>query len=221
MKLSVLAAAAGVLILAAPARGQDIPGFSLGGVFEYRVENKIGDEDLAFTFYGARLAIRDERWVEVFLEGGGQRMSFDPFRDGTAACFGLGGTFWLTRGDPGWGPVDFGFFAAGYFADYSSVRLRDSDLRSDVKHYRGLAQLVVRGHINPDFRAFVRGGIQYSELDPARSEFEAGLDSGDLARTRPALNAGVELELVENLVATLELNFSESVGGAARLVYWF
>lgn len=220
MKIPALAAVV-ALILSAPARGQDIPGFSLGGIFEYRVENKIGDDDLAFTFYGVRLAVRDERWVEIFLEGGGQRMSFDPFRNETAAAFGLGGTLWLTRGDPGWGPVDLGLLAAGYFADYSTVRLRDSALRSDVKHYRGLVQLAVRGHINPEFRAFVRGGIQYSELDPARSEFKAELDSGDLSRTRPAINAGVELELVEDLVATLELNFSESVGGAVRLGYWF
>lgn len=214
-----LAVAAGTALILIPAGlSQDVPGFSLGGFYEYRVENEIGNDDLAFNYYGARLAFRDERWVEFFIDGGGEEISFDPVKDETAACFGLGGTFWLTRGDPGWGPLDLGLFGAGYFADYSGVRFKDLGLDSDLKHYRGLAQLVVRWYVNQDFKAYVKGGVQYSKLDPAE---DVGIDDSDLSKTTPAINAGVELQLVENLVASLELNYSESVGGAVRLNYWF
>ncbi len=210
--------AAAVVLLPVPAGwGQDVPGFSLGGFFEYRIENEIGDDNLAFTYYGARLAFRDERWVEFFIDGGGERISFDPVKDETAACFGLGLTFWLTRGDPGWGPLDIGLFGAGYFADYSSVEFKDLGLKSDLKHFRGLGQLVVRWYVNQDFKAFVKGGVQYSKLDPSGD----AIDDDDFSATKPAVNAGVELQLVENLIATVELNYSESVGGAVRLNYWF
>ena len=210
-------AAVAVLLPVTAGWGQDVPGFSLGGFFEYRIENEIGDDNLAFTYYGARLAFRDERWVEFFIDGGGERISFDPVKDETAACFGLGGTFWLTRGDPGWGPLDIGLFGAGYFADYSGVRFEDPGVKADLKHFRGLGQLVVRWYVNQDFKAFVKGGVQYSKLDPSGDE----IDDDDFSATKPAVNAGVDLQLAENLIATVELNYSESVGGAVRLNYWF
>jgi opacity protein-like surface antigen len=211
---------AGAALLLAPAVwAQDVPGFSLGGFYEYRVENEIGNDDLAFNYYGARLAFRDERWVEFFIDGGGEEISFDPVKDETAACFGLGGSFWLTRGDPGWGPLDIGIFGAGYFADYSGVEFKDLGLESDLKHFRGLGQLVVRWYVNQDFKAYVKGGVQYSKLDPSEDGIEDYYD--DLDKVTPAVNAGVELQLVENLIAILELNYSESVGGAVRLGYWF
>ncbi|MDP8236497.1 MAG: hypothetical protein P9M08_08935 [Candidatus Erginobacter occultus] len=210
-------ASVAILLPVSAVWGQDVPGFSLGGFFEYRIENEIGDDNLAFTYYGARLAFRDERWVEFFIDGGGERISFDPVKDETAACFGLGGTFWLTRGDPGWGPLDIGLFGAGYFADYSSVEFKDLGVKTDLKHFRGLGQLVVRWYVNQDFKAFVKGGVQYSKLDPSGDE----IDDDDFSATKPAVNAGVDLQLAENLIATVELNYSESVGGAVRLNYWF
>jgi opacity protein-like surface antigen len=211
----LLAGAAG--LLAGTGLAQDIPGFSLGGFFEYRLENEIRDDNLSFTYYGARLAFRDERWVEFFIDGGGERISFDPVKDETAACFGLGGTFWLMRGEPGWGPLDIGIFGAGYFADYSGVRFEVPRVKTDLKHFRGLGQLVVGWYVNQDFQAFVKGGVQYSKLDPSSSE----IDDNDYSATKPAVNIGVDLQLVENLIATAELNYSESVGGAIRLNYWF
>lgn len=217
--IAALVLAAG--FLSAPVRGQDIPGFSLGGFYEYRVENEIGSDDLAFNYYGARLAFRDERWVEFFIDGGGEQISFDPVKDETAACFGLGGTLWFTRGEPGWGPLDIGLFGAGYFSDYSGVRLKAADFESDLKHYRGVGQLAVRWYVNQDFKAYVRGGVQYSKLDPAEDLGAGGVDDSDLDKTTAAVNAGVELQLVENLIATLEVNFYESIGGAVRLGYWF
>ena len=214
----VLVLAAGTaLVLGSLARGQDVPGFSLGGFYEYRVENEIGSDDLAFNSYGARLAFRDERWVEFFIDGGGEQISFDPVKDETAACFGLGLTFWLTRGDPGWGPLDIGLFGAGYFSDFSKIELKDTAAETDLKHYRGLGQLAVRWYVNQDFKAYVRGGVQYSKLDPS----EDLLDEDDLDKTTAAVNAGVEIQLVEDLIANLEVNYSESIGGAVRLGYWF
>ncbi len=221
MKMKTIVAlvlAAGAVNLAAPAvRAQDVPGFSLGGFYEYRVENEIGGDDLAFNYYGARLAFRDERWVEFFIDGGGEEISFDPVKDDTAACFGLGLTFWLTRGDPGWGPLDIGLFGAGYFSDYSKVEFKELAFETDIKHYRGLGQLAVRWYVNQDFKAYVRGGAQYSKLDPS----EDLPDEDDLDKTTAAVNAGVELQLVENLIATLEVNYYESIGGVVRLGYWF
>ncbi len=204
-------------ILASFAWSQVVPGFSIGGFYEYRIENEINSDDLAFNYYGARLAFRDERWAEFFIDGGIEEISFDPVKDETAACFGLGLTFWLTRGDPGWGPLDIGLFGAGYFSEYSKVQLKDSATESDLKHYRGVGQLAVRWYVNQDFKAYVRGGVQYSKLDPS----DDLPDESDLDKTTPAVNAGVELQLVENLVGNLEVNYAESIGGVVRLSYWF
>lgn len=214
--LLVVAVTAG-LIAVSPGMSQDVPGFSLGGFFEYRIENEVSGDDLSFTYYGARLGFRDERWINVFIDGGGEMMSFDPLKDKTTGCFGLGGTLWLMRGDPGYGPFDLGIFGSAHFSDYSSVKIKDTDEKTGIKHFRYMGQLVIRGYINQDFRAFVKGGILYTKLDPSDDRF----DAGDLKKTKPAVNAGVELQLVDNLIATLELNYSESVGGAIHLDYWF
>jgi len=56
-----------------------------------------------------------------------------------------------------------------------------------------------------------------TKLDPSSSL----IDNDDLDKIKPAINAGVELQLARNLIATLELNYSESVGGAIHLDYWF
>ena len=205
------------LIAVSPGMSQDIPGFSLGGFFDYRIENEVNGDNLSFAYYGARLSFRDERWVELFLDAGGEAMSFDPLEDKTTGCFGLGGTLWFMRGNPGYGPFDFGIFGSAHFSDYSSVKIEDTDETTGVQHFRYMGQLVIRGYINQDFRAFVRGGILYTKLDPSDERF----DTDELTKTKPAVNAGVELQLVDNLIATLELNYSESVGGAIHLDYWF
>ncbi|MFH1038703.1 MAG: hypothetical protein V1789_08575 [PVC group bacterium] len=205
------------LIAGSPGMSQDVPGFSLGGFFEYRIENEVSGDDIAFMYYGARIKFRDERWIEAFIDGGGERLSYDLVQDKTTGCFGLGGTFWLMRGDPGYGPFDLGIFGSAHFSDYSSVKIKDTDEKTDIKHFRYMGQLVTRGYINQDFRAFVKGGIQYTKLEPGDDQF----DDDDLAATKPAVNAGVEIQLVDNLIGTLELNYSESVGAAIHLDYWF
>ncbi|MDP8214161.1 MAG: hypothetical protein RAO92_03390 [Candidatus Euphemobacter frigidus] len=205
------------LVIAGTGAAQVTPGFSLGGFFEYRVENQINNDDISFTYYGARLGFRDERWVELFLEGGGEGMSFEPFDDKTTGAFGLGGTFWLMRYQYGYGPFDLGIYGSVHFADYSSVKIKDTAEKTDIKHYRYMGQIVIRGVINQDFKAFLRGGILGTKLDPSSSL----IDNDDLDKIKPAINAGVELQLARNLIATLELNYSESVGGAIHLDYWF
>ncbi len=211
------AAAMAGLFTATAGMSQDIPGFSLGGFFEYRVENEVSGDDISFTYYGARIKFRDERWIEAFIDGGGERLSYDPVQDKTAGCFGLGATFWLMRGDPGYGPIDLGLFGSAHFSDYSNVKIKDTDDSTDIKHFRYLGQLVIRGYINQSFRAFAKGGIQYTRLDPSDNLY----DDNDLTATKAAVNAGVEIQLVDNLIGTLELNYSESVGGAIHLDYWF
>ena len=207
------------LIAVSPGMSQvlPIPGFSLGGFFDYRVENEINSDDLSFTYFGARLGFRDERWVELFIDAGGEAMSFDPLEDKTTGCFGLGGTFWFMRQQYGYGPFDFGLFGSVHFSDYSSVKIEETDTKTDIKHFRYIGQLVLRAEINEDFKAFIRGGILGTKLDPDSDM----VDDDDLDKIKPAVNAGVELQLVENLITTLELNYSESVGGAIHLDYWF
>ncbi len=207
------------LIAASPGMSQVLPtpGFSLGGFFDYRVENKINSDDLAFTFFGARLGFRDERWIEFFIDAGGEVMSFDPLEDKTTGCFGVGGTFWLMRQQYGYGPFDLGLFGSAHFADYSGVKIEATDEKTDIKHFRYLGQLVIRAEVNQDFKVFLRGGILGTKLDPDSDM----ADDDDLDEIKPAVNVGVEIQLVNNLITTLELNYSESVGGAIHLDYWF
>lgn len=206
-----------LLLSAAPGFGQSVPGFSLGGYYEYRVENEINGDDLSFSSFGGRLGFRDERWVELFIDVGGESISFDPLEDETAANFGLGGVFWLMRYQYGYGPFDLGLYGSVHFSDYSGVKIKGTDVDTDIKHYHYLGQLIIRGVINPDFKAFLRAGILGTKLDP---DDDLG-DDDDLDKIKPAVNAGIEIQLVDNLITTLELNFSESVGGAVHLDYWF
>lgn len=213
----LVAAVSACLVAVSPGMSQVIPGFSLGGFLDYRVENEVNSDDISFTYFGARLGFRDERWVELFLDAGGEAISFDPLKDKITGCFGLGGTFWLMRQQYGYGPFDLGLYGSVHFADYSGVKIKATNAKTDIKHFRYIGQLVIRGEINQDFKAFVRGGILGTKLDP---DSDLG-DDDDLDKIKPAVNAGVELQLVENLIATLELNYSESIGGAIHLDYWF
>lgn len=218
IKLFVFLGVTAVCLFAvSPGMSQVVPGFSLGGFFDYRVENEVNSDDVSFIYFGGRLGFRDERWVELFLDAGGETMSFDPVDDKTAGCFGLGGTFWLMRQEYGYGPFDLGLYGSVHFADYSGVKIKESDEKTDIKHFRYMGQLAVRAKINQDFKAFIRGGILGTKLDPD-ADVE---DDDDLDKIKPAVNAGVEIQLVNNLIATLELNYSESVGGAVHLDYWF
>jgi len=83
-------------------------------------------------------------------------MSFEPFDDKTTGAFGLGGTFWLMRYQYGYGPFDLGIYGSVHFADYSSVKIKDTAEKTDIKHYRYMGQIVIRGVINQDFKAFLR-----------------------------------------------------------------
>lgn len=213
----LIAVVPAVLIASSPGLAQSVPGFSLGGFLDYQVENEINSDDLSFTYFGARLGFRDERWVELFIDAGGEAMSFDPLDNETTGAFGLGGTFWLMRYQYGYGPFDLGIYGDVHFADYSGVKIKAIDTKTDIKHFRYTGQLVIRGVINDNFKAFLRAGILGTKLDP---DGDMG-DDDDLDKIKPAINAGVEIQLVNNLIATLELNYSESVGGAIHLDYWF
>jgi len=214
----LVAGVSACLIAVSPGMSQTLPtpGFSLGGFFDYRVENEINSDDLSFMNFGGRIGFRSERWVEFFIDVGAEKMSFEPLEDKTAFCAGLGGIFWLMRQEYGYGPFDLGLFGSAHFSDYSGVKIKGTDEKTDIKHYRYVGQMVIRAQVQEGFKVFLRGGVLGTNLDP-----DSGLDDDDLDKIQPAVNTGVELELVNNLIATLELNYYESVGGAIHLDFWF
>ncbi len=206
-----------ILLFGGNSFSQDIPGFSLGGFYEYRVENEIDDENLTFNYYGARIKFRDERWAEVFIDAGVETLELDPLKDEDAGAFGLGGTFWLMRQVYGYGAFDFGLYGSVHFSEFKDVKSKDGSIKTDIKHYRYMVQGVLRAEINQSLKAFVRGGVLGTKLDPDADIFAD--DEKD--EVKPAINAGVEIDLTPELVLTLEGNFSEGVGGAVHLDYWF
>jgi hypothetical protein len=217
-KLLLFSATAVILMTPAPrVPAQDVPGFSLGGFYEYRAENEINDQDLSFHYYGARIQFRDARWINFFIDGGGESMDLDQLESASTGAFGLGGTFWLMRQEYGAGPLDLGLFGSMHFASYSSVRVKNTGLKTDIKHYQWLAQVMVRGLLNENFGPFLRGGIQGSKIDPD-DDIGAG---GDEDATTVALNTGVEIIFEQDLVLTLELNYYDNIGGGIHLDYWF
>jgi hypothetical protein len=199
---------------------QDIPGFSLGGFYEYLVENEIGDEDLSFHNFGARICFRDERLINLFIEGGIEAIDFDPLEEKTTGGFGLGATIWLMRYEYGYGPFDLGIYGSAHFADYGDVKIKDTSEKVGIRHYRFLGQVVFRGEVQQNFWVFLKGGILGTKLDP-KDTSKVPVEDVDETKIKPAINAGVEIGMGRNLVAALELNYSESVGGAVHLDYWF
>lgn len=222
LKLTVLSSAL-LIFLALSPRGQaeDLPGFSLGGFYQYRAENEIGSDDLDFHCYGARMGFRDSRWINFFIDAGVEKMNLDLLDDDETGAFGLGATFWLIRQEYGYGPLDIGLFGSFHFADYSDVKVKDSEIegidKTDIKHYRWVAQGVIRGLMNENLNVFLRGGVQGTRLDPDDDIFPGD----DEDAVTPAVNTGIEITFEQNLVLTVELNYCDSVGGGVYLDYWF
>jgi len=217
-KLIVFSAALLLLLALVPnGPAQDLPGFSLGGFYQYRAENEINDQDLDFHYYGARMRFRDARWINFFIDAGGETMDLDQLDSASTGAFGLGATFWLIRQEYGYGPLDIGLFGSFHFADYSDVKVKATNFKTDIKHYRWVAQGVVRGVMNENLNVFLRGGVQGTKLDPDDDIF-AGDDED---ATTAAVNTGIEISFEQNLVLTLELNYYDSVGGGVHLDYWF
>jgi len=203
-------------ILPAPGAAQTLPpsGFSLGAFYDYRVENEIDGENLAFHQYGGRISFRDKRWIELFVDLGAETISWDPVKDNTALSAGLGSYFWLVRQEYGYGALDLGLYGSGYYTDFSDVELEGTGLKSDIKHYRYTAQVAFRSRITTYFDFYLRGGILGTTLDPEEGDTESD--------TKPAVNAGfVFKESPRGLYAVLELNYYDGIGGGVRVGYWF
>ena len=195
---------------------QDQPGVSAGVFLENRTDNKVDGDNLSFNYYGIRLKVRSERTVEGFVDIGTQAIDWKPFTADDAGCFGLGGTFWVTRSEDGLVPADVGVFGSYYVANYTLTT--DSGSNTDAKYLRYTIQGVVRAFESGIAHPYLRAGIMNSKLEPDDASV---ISSSELNTTTPAINVGVELDVTESLVIGVEGNYSEGVGGAIRLDYWF
>ena len=195
---------------------QDVPGVSAGIFFESRIENKIDNTELSFNYYGVRLKARDERFIEGFVDLGIQELDLKGFNADNAGAFGLGGTLWVTRSEDGIVPADLGIYSSYHVATYKLNA--DSGASTDAKYGRFMVQGVVRAFESGVIHPYLRAGILTSRLDPENEDI---LSSNGLSTTKPAVNVGAEFDINERMVLSLEGNYSESVGGAVRLDYWF
>lgn len=195
---------------------QDIPGLSVGGFAERRTDNKINGDELSFNYYGVRLKARDERFLEGFVDLGLQPMDLGSFDTDEAGCFGLGGTFWLLRAEDVVIPLDIGIYGSYHISDYT---LKDTTgHETDARYGRYMAQAVIRAEGYGSIRPYLRAGVLGSKLDPDEDNI---ISSEDLDQTKPAVNVGFEISLGEKAVISVEGNYSQSVGGALHLDYWF
>lgn len=216
-RMAVGAAVAAVLVgsLAGAAVAQDRPGLAVGGFYETRTDNEVEGETLDFNYYGVRLALRDERWFEIFVDLGVQTAEWGDYESDDGASVGLGGTLWLARAEDLMIPLDLGV--------YGSIHRGACDLEADSgpamdgDYTRVVGQAVVRAQGYGIAKPFMRAGIMRSNLDISGY----GGDDDDWVTTNPAINVGVELEAGEQLVLTLEGNYSESAGFAVHADFWF
>jgi hypothetical protein len=197
-------------------RGQDLPGLAIGGFVEQRTDNKIYDEKLSFTYYGVRLKIRDEQFLEGFLDLGIQSMDLGSITVDDTGSFGLGGTLWLLRAEDLVIPMDIGAFGSYHIADYTLTSAAGSE--SDAKYGRFMVQAVIRAEGYGSMRPYLRAGVMGSNLDPDNERVVSG---EDLNKSMPAINVGAEISVYDRLVLTLEGNYGESVGGVVHFDYWF
>jgi len=211
----------GVAVVAGCVLGQnvwasDVPGFSVGGFYESRVDNRIDSQELSFSYFGGRIGVRDTRWIEGFVDLGVQALTLDPYESDGGGCFGAGGTFWFLRAEDTMVPLDIG--AYGSYHTANSTITSSTGTSSDARYGWYQAQLVLRGDVMEGVRPYVRGGVMGSELDLANSSL---IPEDNLDVVNPAVNIGIEFTLESKLTITVEGNYSEGVGGAAHLDLWF
>lgn len=206
----------GAMFHAHHANAQDIPGLSVGGFLERRIDNKIAGEELSFNYYGIRLKARDERFLEGFVDLGFQPMDFGSYDINEAGSFGLGGAFWLLRAEDVIIPVDIGAYMSYHIADYTLKGTANN--KTDAKYGRFMAQAALRAEGYGGVRPFLRAGVLGSKLDP---DNESVISGEELDQTKGAVNVGFEIGMGEKAVVAVEGNYSQSVGGALRLDYWF
>ena len=200
------------------AHAQDVPGVSAGAFFESRTENRISNSDLTFDYYGLRLKVRDEGFIEGFVDLGIQGLDLKGVTADDEGAFGLGGTLWLTRADGDFLPVDAGIYGSVHVANYT-LTSDDNGSTTDARHTRYMVQGVIRGFDTQALRPYLRAGILGTKLSP---DDDGVLPSDDgLDEIKPAVNVGAEYSIGSGLVLTIEGNYIESVGGAIRLDYWF
>ena len=201
---------------ASTAHAQDVPGVSAGAFYERRTENNISNNDLSFNYYGLRLKVRDEQFVEGFVDLGIQGLELAGITADDAGAFGLGGTLWLTRADGDVLPLDVGLCGSFHVADYTVKN--DSGSTTDARHTRYMLQGVVRAFDAQALHPYFRAGILGTKLSP---DTDGVLPPDGLDDIKPAVNVGAEYNLGPSLVLSIEGNYIESVGGAVRLDYWF
>jgi opacity protein-like surface antigen len=200
-------------VWAGSAAAQDLPGFSVGGFYESRIDNRVDDENLTFDYFGARLQFRDERWFTVFLDVGSQSAEWGDYESDGDSFFGLGGTLWFVRAEDLMVPIDFGAFGSVYKGDLD-VDVPGGGGSFSATYTTWTAQGVARLTGYGIARPFVRAGVKGTNLDDFSTE-------NDWEATNPAINAGLEIAPTDQFVLTLEGNYSEGVGFAVRADLWF
>ena len=73
----------------AQAEEQSEVGVGVGGFFDVRTESKIGPSDTTFTYSGARLAARGEKWGEAYVDLGWETLDRDRYDSGGGRAVGV------------------------------------------------------------------------------------------------------------------------------------
>lgn len=213
MKRIMMAGWVVAVLAAGAASAQDVPGFSVGGFYETRIDNQVDDQDLSFDYVGGRVQFRDERWYSLYLDVGSQSAEWDDYEADSATFVGFGGTLWLARAEDFMIPIDVGLSASFHQGD---VDLERNGATYSATYSQWTAQGVLRVSGYGMARPFVRAGVMHSKLE----DFDVGDDS-DWDVYNPAVNVGLELGPTDQFVVTVEANYSEKPGFGIRADLWF
>lgn len=212
--IGLIVAAGFAWALAGAAAAQDRPGLAMGVFYEMRIDNNVAAENLSFDYYGVRLKLRDERWFEGFVDLGIQSAEWGDYSADGSGYFGIGGTLWLARAEDLVIPLDLGL--SGSYHQGRSKLDNGAGPASNGTYSEITGQAVIRAMGYGIVKPFLRAGVMKSKLD------SSGLDAaGDWDVVNPAVNVGVEIEPTDQIMLTLEGNYSEDVGFAVHCDFWF
>jgi hypothetical protein len=213
----VLASTALLVLLAltpGSAIAQDVPGVSLGGMVERRVENRIGGSDLGLTFYGIRLGFRDEGRITIHGDIGRISLDHALLDVDDAMGYRFGGTFWLAHLRSAEVPVVVGLEGSAQVATFSGgSALSGGDLRYEMV----VGQIVGRSEVGV-LKPYIKVGMASSRISTDR--YLSALDHDEGKRINTAINIGA-IYSRDWMTIGLEMSYQENIGAGLCVEYWF
>ncbi len=203
----------------AQAEEQSEVGVGVGGFFDVRTESKIGPSDTTFTYSGARLAARGEKWGEAYVDLGWETLDLDRYDSGGGLAVGVGGTLWCWKWEAPVAPLALGIAGDYRTAEHSMEAAGDSE-QTDVRHTSVSVQAVIQARLG-SLSPYLRAGCLQSRLEPDAAGFFGDSGTRD---TVPAIQGGFEYEFndqVDRFTIGVEASYFSGPGATVRLAYWF